>query len=74
MTLSAEQLGKCCGAYRSDGGDDVRGEHGLEDFELDSECDAAARQVLPGNHKHLYDGMRAGLWREFDGVQLHGRR
>ncbi len=49
-------------------------EHGMEDVELGCKRDAAAGEVLSGDHEQLYEFVRAGLRREFGWVHVRGRK
>jgi hypothetical protein len=44
----------------------------MEDLELDRERDAAAGEVLPGNHKQLHEFVRTDLRRDLSGLHLSG--
>ncbi len=46
---------------------------GIQDAELGGERNAAAGEVLPGDHEQLYEFMCADLWREHGRVHVRGR-
>jgi len=45
----------------------------MEDLELGYNSDAAAGEVLPGDHEQLHKFMRAGLRRKLGGIYFPGR-